>query len=280
MPSTRLSIAVFVSVPLLIVAACSVTANGLDMRDPVREAEATRIAQATQDEAAQRAIERQILEAQASKARTDAQAAEKSLPAAILRNALSFVGVGTGILVVTVGSAFALVAWLNKRATSVYPDSSGQYPIFVYKGLGWRAFHDPNRSLGPAAAYHTPTWLDQALHAAAAIAVTIRTGQPPALLSPKPQGDFPQAGSEDTMERITARHQAVQLMAGATRGAAADQVHEQVSTIAARLVTPSSVLGESGQPALPAVTYLTDPREIEQFKRTYVFEAEGSDLEE
>ncbi|MBN1890431.1 MAG: hypothetical protein JW850_20730 [Thermoflexales bacterium] len=238
-------------------AACQVEldGSGLVVRDPVREAEATRVATAARDEAARRAIERQALQAQADQARAEAEATWNAVPAATLRNVLIFTGTGTGVLVLFVGSAFALVAWLNKRATAIYPNRTGQYPVIVRHGLGWVAFHDPNRGLGPGSIYRTPTVFEQAANAAAALAsaiVAIRRGEMPALSPTGITAHYPLPGSESTMAQLATQAQAVSLMAAATRGDENPRVKQQVGLVARSLISPASQL----RPALPPVTVL------------------------
>jgi len=73
---------------------------------------------------------------------------------------MSWTGAGVGLLVFAVGMAFALVAWTNKRATTIYPNKQGQFPVIVRRGLGWVIFHDPSRAVGPGAVYRVPTLID------------------------------------------------------------------------------------------------------------------------
>jgi uncharacterized protein YceK len=78
-------------------------------------------------------------------------------------------GLGVGVLVLVIGGAFAVVAWIGKRATSIYPNKQGQFPIIRASGLGWVVFHDPSRAVGPGAVYRVPSPFDvlaQRLHLA------------------------------------------------------------------------------------------------------------------
>ena len=185
---------------LLALSACD--ARTSSRPDPVREAEATRIAMATKDESARRALERQLLQAQADKAQADAEATRNALPAATLRNMLLYTGVGVSVLVLAVGSAFAAVAWLNKRATSVYPNDAGQYPVIVKRSWsGVTIVHDPNRALGPTTIYTAPSLAGM---------LSGRKGQLPA-------AQFPMPGSESSMLQLATQAQAVGLVAAATR---------------------------------------------------------------
>jgi len=245
--------------------------GGFDMRDPVREAEATRVAIAARDESAQRAVERQILEARLDKEKADAQAAQNALPAATLRNTLIYTGVGTGVLVFIVGSAFAVVAWLNKQATTVYPNETGQYPVIIRKGLGWIAFHDPSRGLGPGSVYNTPTVFGQVANAAISLAgliVAVRKGEMPQILPATMTADYPLPAGEGTMAQLATQAQAVSLMAAATRGDGDPQVKRQVGLVARSLISPAS----QARPALPPVTVLS-AEDAESFIRELLLSA-------
>jgi hypothetical protein len=179
---------------------CNVKAGTLELSDPVREAEATRVAIAAYDESAQRAIERYAAQAQADQAWSEAEAARNALPATTLRNTLVATGIGTGTLVLVIGSALALVAWLNKRAACIYPNDAGIYPVIVRRTWnGTTIVHDPNRALGPTTIYTTPTIFNQLT------AGQVATAQ------------FPQAGGENAMLQLSTQAQAVSLLAATTR---------------------------------------------------------------
>ncbi len=177
--------------------------SGLAWRDPQSEARAAAIAQESADMAAQRAVERRALELQ-----NDVE--QRAQPAAVLGKALTYTGLGLGALILAVGLAFAGVAWANKHATSIYPNAAGQYPVIVRRGFGWVTFHDPNRGLGPAAVYRTPTMLDVLASAVA----TVR-----GLAAPRPQvqASFPAPADQEAMLQVASQAQAVGLMAAATR---------------------------------------------------------------
>jgi hypothetical protein len=205
---------------LVILAGCF-TVDERGVRDPVREAEATRVVLAAQDESARRAIERQVVEAQAEQAWVEAEAVRSALPAATLRNTLMYMGVGVGALVLVVGSAFACVAWLNKRATSVYPNNAGQYPVIVKRTWGGVTIvHDPNRALGPTTIYTTPSvagWVwDKARPLAAA--------------------QFPAAGGEGSLLQLATQAQAIGLMAAATRKSGSEDTARHVEQLAQALI--------------------------------------------
>ncbi len=252
-------------VTLVLLAGCNIKAGGLEIRDPVREAEATRVAITAQDESARRAVERSILEAQADKAHAGAQAERNALPAATLRNALIYTGIGVGVLVLAVGSAFAIVAWLNKRATSVYPNCAGQYPVIVKRSWnGVTIVHDPNRALGPTTIYTTPSVVGQLLRQ-----------------SQTAQAQFPQPGSEEAVRQITTQAQAGQVMAALAHGARGNPSLQQAA--ADKIVhaaDPKALMESAIHPQLPPITVITDPQEVARFKQVYVLEAQGSELYE
>lgn len=234
--------------------------RGLAVRNPQSEAQATRTAQLAMDEAAQRAIQRQMLQA-------EAEAAQATTPILAVRNALLAVGVGAGGLVLAVGAAFAAVAWLNKRATSIYPNSAGQYPLITRRGFGWVVVHDPNRGLGPAAVYRTPTLLDTL-----ASAVWVKDRK--LAQAPGPSADFPPTASESTMLQVASQAQAIGLMAAVTRpagflrGPAIEA--KQARQLASEIVSGSGAM--SGR--MPSVRVIDDPEQAAQFRE--LLELEGS----
>jgi hypothetical protein len=168
--------------------------NLVNVHNPVQEAQATRVAQASADEAAARELER--------------QAKEAARPALALRNTLMALGVGVGVLVLTVGSAFAAVALVNKRATAVYPNNAGLNPVIAFTERSWNGVtivHDPNRTLGPT---------------------TIYQERPYRFLRSTPQRSaggqtcqvlFPQPGSEPAVVQITGQAQVAQIAAAQNR---------------------------------------------------------------
>lgn len=211
---------------MLILAACDVQAGEFKLRDPVREAEATRVALAAQDEAARRAIERQIVEAQADKARADAEATRNAIPAITLRNALIQTGLGVGVLVLAIGSAFAVVAWLNKRAVSIYPNSAGMYPVIIKRlWNGITIVHDPNRALGPTTIYTAPSLP----------AMLLGKGEQP------PSAHFPAPGSEGTLLQLSTQAQAIGLMAAVTRKNGGEVDARQAGQLAQALINRPAI---------------------------------------
>jgi len=251
-----------------------------EIYDPRIEAQATAIAQESKDKARKSEVERQILEAERDKAKTDAEAAEQAKPALTVRNILIAVGSGLGALVIVVGGAYAAVTWLHKRAASVAPNEAGLYPLIVTKGWGYVSIHDPNRNTGSAAVYQVSTPVEQGLHILAALRHFFLTGQPPdGLALPAPQADFPQSASEHTVAQITTQAQVGQTMAALAHGARGNpKVQHQLSRkVIHHMADPSALLGIERQPRLPPVTVIP-PGDFEQFKKTYVLDAEGHDL--
>lgn len=207
-------------------AACNVRSGEFQMHDPVREAEATRVALAARDEAAQRALERQILAAQAEKAQVDAQASRNALAAITLRNVLINIGLGLSVLVLVVGSAFAAVAWLNKHATSIYPNSAGLYPVIVKRAWNGLTFvHDPNRALGSTTIYNVPGL----------------SGLLPGQGVQAPDAQFPLGGGESSLLQLATQAQAVGLMAAATRHKTDDAGARQVGQLAEALINRPAI---------------------------------------
>lgn len=246
---------------------CTVDVASRRIYNPQAEAQATRMAKLSEDEVAKRAIERQVLQAGADKARVEADAAEAARPALVARNVLIALGLGVAVVVILVGSAFVLVAWLGKRATSVYPDEKGQYPVMIRRGFGWLVMHDPNRGLGPSAVYRTPT----TLHVVADVVHYLRTGKAE---SAQLDAAFPQPGSEATMAQIAGQAQAVGLMAAATRPAGIlgqpGIDRKEARQLAGEAMRKTSVLPET----MPVVRVIDDPQRIQEFAQLL----EGGDV--
>ncbi|MBN1889421.1 MAG: hypothetical protein JW850_15610 [Thermoflexales bacterium] len=203
------------------------------MHNPVQEAQATRVALAAADEASARELERQAVEA--------------ARPALALRNTLAALGVGAGALVLTVGLAFAAVAWVGKHASAVYPNGAGLYPVIVRRTWnGVTIMHDPNRALGPTTVYQVPTWLDRLARG--------RAGDSPLRVS------FPQPGSEAAVVQITGQAQVAQI-------AAAQNRWPRLPPVAGRMTVHE---GERMPPApttrMPAVRVIQDPEQIADFE--------------
>jgi len=242
-----------------LLSACSVNADGetgFSMHDPVREAEATRVAIAAQDETAQRAVERQITQAQADKAKVEAEAARNALPAITLRNTLIYTGSGVGVVVLLVGSAFAVVAWMNKRATAIYPNTAGLYPVIVKRSWnGVTIVHDPNRALGPTTLYTTPGLASMAFD---------KLGLP----CEQPMAAFPSPGSEQAMLQVATQAQAVGLMTAAT---SKGEEGVRVAQVAKKLVGSPAML-DNATARMPTVRVVDSSDEIERAVRVYLSE--------
>jgi hypothetical protein len=243
--------------------------DGLAVRDPRLEAQATAVAQAALDSSLARAIERQAQQAEADKARAEALATEAAQPALVARNILIALSTGLGALVLVVGMTLAAVRWANKQATSIYPNAAGMYPVIVTKGWGWAALHDPNRGLGPTAIYKTPTLLDQL----AAVVSAIKQGMQPQL--PQPEASFPATGSEMTMTQIASQAQGVALMAAVTRPQGIfvqGEIRRAEDSI--KLVQAATNVGAGPAERMPQITIVNDPTEVN--KMLQLFESEGA----
>lgn len=161
-------------------------------------AEAQRIRQETADAAAAAAQQRQA-------AAVEIETAQRTLPARVARDnmlqmALGVAGaLGLGILVV--GGSAALVSWLGVRASVVFPNAAGQYPIVVkYNGLtGQTVVVDPSRSPGPVTIIQAPNRMQ----------ARIAGGSP--------QVAQPIGMDHQTQARITTQAQAAGLLVAATR---------------------------------------------------------------
>lgn len=165
---------------------------------PQDYAEAEKISQQTADAAAAAAQQRQAYA-------VEIEAAERTLPArvardAIIQTAFGIVGaLGLGILVV--GGSAALVAWLQVRASVVYPNGAGQYPIVVkHNGLvGQTVVVDPSRMHGPISIIQAPNRVQARVSGS------------------EPRVSLPIGTDHQTQARITSQAQAGGLLVAATR---------------------------------------------------------------
>lgn len=206
---------------------------------PVAEAQATRTAQLARDEAARRAL--------------DLETDRKAQGAAVLGQALMAVALGAGALVLAVGLSFGAAAWVMRRATSIYPNAQGQYPVMVSRGFGWVTYHDPSRGLGAGAVYRVPTAIDVAAQALALV-----RGQP----APRPAltTEYPGNGSEGAMVQVASQAAAIGLMAAATRPAGLLGGGQMVNRQEARELAQRAI-GSGGAPMerMPEVRIIDDP---------------------
>ena len=118
-----------------------------------RIAAETRIVEAQADEA----------RASADKARMDATMQENIAPVRAWVWQGVLVSGGVAVSVLMIGSACALVLWLMKHATLIYPTASGQWPLLTQRYFGGTIVHDANRAIGPSSVYHAPSWWERGM---------------------------------------------------------------------------------------------------------------------
>jgi len=229
------------------------------------KAQSTREAQTVRATATAQAIVAYAAQQQADKIKSEAdierakaQAQENALPAASAGWAIGYLGAGVGVLVVVVGLAFAVVAWTNKRASSIYPDKRGLFPVVVRQGLGWVAYHDPNRALGSATVARVPTALDSLAGVVVSTVRALKSGDTPQLPTAEPQAAFPASGSEPAMLQVAAQAQAVQL-----------RVAENPERPKIMFVTntPDPARPSAARGRMPRITMINDPKQIESFEQ-------------
>lgn len=161
-------------------------------------AEAQRIRQETADAAAAAAQQR-------AATAVEIQAAEATLPARVARDAMLQTAIGLagalGLGILVVGGSVALVEALRVRASTVYPNAAGQYPIVVkYNGLvGQTMVIDPSRAPGPVTIIQAPNRMQARVAGA------------------EPQVAQPIGTDHQTQARITTQAQAAGLLVAATR---------------------------------------------------------------
>jgi len=189
-----------------------------------------------------------------AKAKTEVEAQPSEAAGKSIGYLLGWAGLGAGALVLVVGLAFGFVAWINKRATSVYPNKAGQFPVIVTRGPGYVALHDPNRGLGPGAVIRTPGLVERV-----AYSVALARGQAPML---EPGAEYPETASETSMLQI---------------GTGAQLVQNEVAKQSGRPKLLFGILPVGGQLAqgqtritrgrMPQISVINDPKEIEHFEQ-------------
>ncbi len=183
---------VVVVVAVLLLAGCASEPTPQDV------AEAQRMRQETADAAAAAAQQRQAVA-------VEIEAAQRTLPARVARDALIQLAVGIagalGLGVLVVGGAAVLIEALRVRASVVYPNAAGQYPIVVRHSAitGQTVVYDPSRALGPVGVIQTPNRI------AARLA------------NVEPRVSLPVGTDHRTQAQITTQAQAAGLIVAATR---------------------------------------------------------------
>lgn len=203
---------VAVVVMALLLASCAGEPSPQDL------AEAQRMRQETADQAAAAA---QAREAYA----VEIEAARQTLPARVARDAIIQVAGAFALAVLVVGGAAAVVSWLGVRASIVYPNAAGQYPIVVrHSATGQTVVYDPSRALGPVAVIQAPNRVQR----------QVSGGDPVVSL--------PVGTDHRTQAQITTQAQAAGLIVAATRKGADPS---------GRAMTQPVVQGAFGGGALP-----------------------------
>ena len=196
-----------------------------------------------------------------AKAKTEVEAQPAEARGKAMAYLLSWAGLGAGALVLMIGLAFGIVAWVNKHATSVYPNKAGQFPVIITKGPGYVALHDPNRGLGPGAIIRTPGLIERA-----AYGIAMARGNAPML---EPGTEYPQTAGEPAMLQIGVGAQAVQ-----------NEVAKQSGRPKFLFGTlPIGVQPVQGQARtrvrMPQIAVINDPKQIADFEQKLL--SDGSD---
>jgi hypothetical protein len=208
---------VAVAIMALLLAACTSEPTPQDL------AEAQRMRQETADAAAAAAQQRQA-------AAVEIEAAQRTLPARVARDAVLQLAIGIagalGLGILVVGGALVLVEALRVRASVVYPNTAGQYPIVVRHSAvtGQTVVYDPARALGPVGIIQAPGRI------AARLAGS------------EPRVSLPVGTDHRTQAQITTQAQAAGLIVAATR---------QGADPSGRAMTQPVVQGAFGGGALP-----------------------------
>lgn len=281
----RLSILIICVIALATLAGCALVVDGEGAKfgNPESFAQATHIAQMSEDaamatrqaveleatrttaniraEATRAAIAAQAQQAEADKAKsgaaiarvkaeTEQGAQEAATAGKQALYLLGYAGAGVGALILVVGLAFGITAWVGKRASTVYPNKQGQFPVIIRKGAGWIAFHDPNRALGPGAVLHTPGLLERAGYALA-----LARGKAPAL---QPGADYPQPAEVGAMLQVTSQAQASQLQIAEKSGR---------PKIIFSVTQPGPTEQKPARGRMPPIALINDPSQIQAFEQ-------------
>ena len=225
-------------------------------------AQATRTANDTQAVATREAIANAQRQAEADKvaaqatvalshAKSEVEAQVSEARGKSVAYLLGWVGAGASVLVLCVGVAFALSAWLHKRASVVYPDKRGQFPLIPERGPGWTVYHDPNRALGPGTVITRPGVSEWLIQSASHL-----LGKADAR---EPGIQYPQTATEQTMLAL---------------GVGAQAVQNEVAKQSGRPRLLFGFLPIGAQPTqaraggrMPQISIINDPKEIEHFER-------------
>jgi hypothetical protein len=203
----------------------------------------------------------------------DLQVKQKSAEAAarawsILWEAIAFSGV-----IALLGGAAGMVRWVNKRASTVYADARGQFPVITTSGPGWTVYHDPNRALGSTSAIRTPTVLDATVGAAIATARALRNRSTPTLPTAEPSAAFPLAGSEPTMLQLTTQAQAAQVEAARQSG----RPKVMLTAVQGQQILHERAEGTAHRARMPRIAVVNDPEAIEGLERKLLSAGGGDD---
>lgn len=284
----NLTIVFIVIFAALLLSACAFVADeqGVKIADPEALARATHIAQMSEQSvrateqavsieatrqtadiiarATESSIENSKRQAEADKLKAGAAIETGSVGAATAGKStlflLGYSGAGVGLMILLVGAAFGLSAWIAKQTSTIYPDARGQFPVIVRKGAGFIAYHDPNRALGPGAVLRTPGLIERV-----AYSLALAQGKVERL---EPGTEYHQPGSEGTMLQIAAQEQAAQVVIAERSG--------RPKLLVAMMGGPGNDAPEQ-KPArsrMPPVTLINDPAQIERFEQK-LLECEG-----
>jgi Na+-transporting methylmalonyl-CoA/oxaloacetate decarboxylase gamma subunit len=190
-----------------------------------------------------------------AKAKTEVEAQPAEARGKATAYLLSWAGLGAGVLVLAVGLAFGVVAWVNKRATVIYPNAQGQFPLVPERGPGYTVYHDPNRALGPGTIINRPGIADRLTH----VILLARGREKPQT----PGAVYPETASEGAMLQIGTGAQLVQNEVAKQSG----RPKLLFGTMQPPGLQLSSDRGQARHGRMPRVAVINDPKEIEHFER-------------
>lgn len=197
-----------------------------------------------------------------AKAKTEVEAQPAEARGKATAYLLSWAGLGVGVLVLMVGLAFGVVAWVNKRATVIYPNKQGQFPLVPERGLGYTIYHDPNRAIGPGTVVNRPGLADAITHV---ILLAQGREKPQA-----PGATYPETASEQAMLQIGTGAQLVQNEVARQSG----RPKFMFGFMQPPGAQPTGARGQTRHGRMPQVAVINDPKQIERFEQKLLDEGD------
>jgi hypothetical protein len=190
-------------------------------------------------------VQREAAQIQADTARqvSDIRADEFAKIAATARDVIVWAAFAIGALLFFWGFTRAIVLWASNRASQVYPNEAGQWPVLVQRDMT----HDINRMPVSTLQVLNPSLRDKWL--------ALKAGQP----LPQPQVVMVAPLDAQSQLQVTTQSQAISIMAGATRGGGDARLKTAAIEKADKLMH-----AETAIEPMPRIVVLDDDAEVER----------------